>query len=119
MKQLIDLNEFEPPEYVIEFILNWKKKKHYSESFNLTLGETIELLMAVTYTFYRDDSDGRFFNNSLQNNESAIEWDGNKQEGYELIDILYYEAIQLIKKRIARAGTFNDPIDKSEKTMQD
>lgn len=87
------------------FIDVWKQRKGYTDEF-LSLGEVIELLMATTYTFYKEDSAGQFFNNLLTHDESAIGWDGD-----ELIDILFYEVCQNIKKRISGGRTFNQIIE--------
>ncbi len=105
MKQQIRYHSQEVPQNVAEFISIWKRRKKYSPEPSLTLGECIELLIATTYNFHKEESDGRFFNNALTNNESSILWDGE-----ELIDILFYELIETIKHRLARNGTFTQEV---------
>lgn len=110
VKQFIKITEENTPPTVITFIRLWKERKGYVPILELSIGEAIELLMAVTYSFYKDDSDGRFFNNVLRADEVSVQW-----EGEELIDILYYEIVQTIKKRMGIAGTFNAPLDNFSK----
>lgn len=86
-----------------DFIMAWKFNKGYGDTHTLTVGECMELLIAITPNLHVEYSDGRFFNKSLINSESSIQW-----EGEELIDILFYEIEQNIKARIGRQGTFND-----------
>lgn len=96
MKQIIDNETWEQtPSLVKAFIVHWKQKKYPSESPFLTLGQCIELLFYVSRNYRQEDSDGRFFNHVISNNESSIAW-----EGETLIDILYYECVQVIKQRI-------------------
>lgn len=100
MKQSVSLPHDTPP-YIQEFILVWKKRKGYQENPSLSLGEAIELIIATSNNLHNEDSDGRFFNHSLQNNESLIAWDGE-----ELIDTLLYEVIENIKKRRKSSSLF-------------
>lgn len=105
MLQEISLSDIDTPLPVYRFILLWKKRKHYSQTPTLTLGEVVELLIGTSYTFHKDFSDGRFFNNILIGQESVLAWDGD-----ELIHTLYYELVQVIKKRIYASRTFNDSL---------
>jgi hypothetical protein len=91
MKQAIDLTTADPR--IVTFITHWKQKKGYSSPDQLLLGEVIELLIATTRNLHHEDGDGRFFNHLLTNNESSVGWDGQ-----ELIDILYYEVQEALKK---------------------
>jgi len=93
MKQLVIL-PYDTPHLVTRFIAQWKQIKGYPSPQTLTIGEIIELLIATSSHLHHEESDGRFFNNIMINNESVISWDGD-----ELIDILLYEAIESIKKR--------------------
>ena len=95
----------ETPPLTKQFIEIWKQRKNHDNQL-LTLGQVIELLLATSFTFYKEDSDPRFFNNLLTNEESLVAWDGN-----ELIDILYYECCQNIKKRLGKGRTFNSEVD--------
>jgi len=105
MKQTINLTQWnETPSKIQDFIAQWKINKGYPNEVPLpTLGQCIELLIAVSYTYYHDYSDGRFLNNILLLNEAAIAWDGD-----ELIDTLYFEIVAILKRRFAR--TFNSPV---------
>ncbi len=103
MKQVVDFNQ--QPKYIQEYIFLWKEKKHYLCDSKLNIGECIELLIATAYNLHFDNSDGRFFNKILINNESVIAW-----EGEELIDIIYYELIENIKLRINSSRTFNQEV---------
>lgn len=102
MKQSINFKE-KIPESISKFILIWKSNKGYDSDDNLTIGQTIELLVATTYNLHKDHSDGRFYDKLLLNEESSIGW-----QGEELIDILFYEAAKNIEKRLWSSGTFND-----------
>lgn len=96
MKQVLDLTKEDITPKELEFIMVWKRRKFHNDLPTLTIGETIELLIATTYNLHKDHSDSRFFNNILSNNESAIAWDGD-----QLIDILFYEARIAIRKRLS------------------
>lgn len=104
MRQIISLQQWnDTPSNVQGFITNWKIRKGYPQESPLpTLGQCLELLLAVSYTYYHDYSDGRFFNNILVLDEAILAWDGD-----ELIDTLYYEIVRILKRRFAR--TFNSP----------
>ena len=82
MKQYIDFSTDPVPDNIYSFIMTWKDKKSYSSEPTLSIGEAIELLVALSYGFHMEYSDGRFFNKILVNDESTIAWDGE-----ELIDI--------------------------------
>lgn len=103
MKQVINLDEEELTAKERAFILMWKKRKYKNETPTLTVGEVIELLIGVTHNLHFEESDGRFFNNLLMNNESSIGWEGL---GGELIDILFYELRQALKTRFGLAQVF-------------
>lgn len=100
MKQLLDKSQFdEAPDFVRSFVTAWKQRKGYTTE-TLTLGECIELMIGVSYNLRKDDSDGRFFNYILTNELSIVAWDGE-----EPIDVLWYEIIIAMKRRVATAGT--------------
>jgi hypothetical protein len=99
MKQTIDLTKEPLTDKERQLILIWKKRKHYTEEPTLSLGEVIEYLIGISYTFHHDFGDGRFFNNILINNESVIAWDG---EPDELIDVLFYEVRAMLHKAFSR-----------------
>jgi hypothetical protein len=103
MKQTINLDEEELITRERAFILLWKKRRYHNEVPILTIGEVIELLIGVTHNLHFEESDGRFFNNILLNNESSIGWEGM---GGELIDILFYELRQALKTRFSLAQVF-------------
>lgn len=103
MKQYVSLTGLSPD--VTTFILLWKKRKGYGEDLTLTLGQCIELLVATTYNLHYEESDGKFYNKLLLNDETVIGWDGE-----ELIDILFYEVIQAVRMRLNKGGTFNESI---------
>ncbi len=105
MKQKIILTDQEQPAYVSKFINLWKTKKKYPLDEEVNVGQVIELLIATSYNLHKDNSDSRFFNNILVNAESVIAWDGE-----ELIDMLFYEVIQNIKRLISHSRTFNEDI---------
>jgi NTP pyrophosphatase (non-canonical NTP hydrolase) len=94
MRQLINLYETDLLPKEREFIIHWKERKHYPNTTSLTIGEAIELLIATTTNLHKDDSIGRFFNNVLDNGESAVLYDGD-----ELLDILFYAVKRAIKQR--------------------
>ncbi len=85
-----------------EFIDLWRTRKGYNNAEPLSLGECLELLIATSRNMHKDWSDSRFFNNIMTNKESLLAWDGE-----ELIDILWYEARQQIKKLMAK--TYSEP----------
>lgn len=101
MKQFINLSNEPMTEYERLFIMLWKKNKKYEDYRVLSLGECLELIIATTYNLHHEESDTRFFNHILTNDESLIAW-----EGTELIDILFFEALQGIKKRLASSYQF-------------
>jgi len=76
--------------------LLWKKYKGYGQEFP-HVGHYLEFIDAFSTNHKVEMSDGRFFSHLLLNNESSIAW-----EGQELIDILHYEACDIIKKRLTR-----------------
>jgi hypothetical protein len=96
MKQIIDYTTSETPRNVQLFISIWKKNKNYPRTQFITIGEALELLIGTTRNLHREDSVGRFFNNVLDNGDSAVLW-----EGKELLDILYWQVVQAIKKRLS------------------
>jgi len=100
MKQVLEKPEYDAADpFVLSFAETWKKRKGYTTE-TLSLGECIELMVAVSYNLHHDWSDGRFFNHILTNELSIIAWDGE-----EPIDVLWYEIIIAMKRRIANAGT--------------
>jgi hypothetical protein len=99
MKQLLNLTSEDPR--VVEFIRIWMERKGYSG--DLTIGYCLELLIGITQNFHTDHSVGRFFNHVLENEESAISFDGE-----ELLDILYYELRKAILKRLSISRVFPD-----------
>jgi hypothetical protein len=94
MKQYFILDN-DTPQNVRLFIEVWQRKKGYTISPVLSYGHLVELQMAVSNNLHYEESDPRFFNNILINNESVIGW-----EGQEPIDIVAYEVIQNIKRLI-------------------
>lgn len=86
-----------------EEILYWLKLKNYHE---LNLGTCIELLADVSHNLHTEDSDGRFFNNILINDESVFGWDG-----IEPITIIWYEIVKNIKKLLAHGRTLQEKIE--------
>jgi hypothetical protein len=100
MKQVVILSS-DLPQTIKDFILLWKQTKGYSNPDSLDVGEVIELLIATSHNLRHEESDGRFFNNILMNEESLIAW-----EGEELIDILFYEVIQNIRHRLKTSKMF-------------
>lgn len=105
MKQIITIeqwNELTPRSQ--EFITLWKEKKGYpKESPLLNIGQCIELLIAISYSFRHDDFLHGTNNNCLVLTEVQIGWDGD-----ELIDILWFSIKEHVKKRVNK--TFNEPI---------
>src|ERR1035437_823665 len=95
MKQIISY-KVDTPASVQHFITTWKRLKHYPQTDYLTVGECIELLISTTRNMHKDDSVGRFFNNMLDNGESIIGYDGK-----ELLDILKYQVVQAIQKKLS------------------
>lgn len=75
-----------------EYVIDWLKRKGYRE---LTLGIIIELLIDISPNLHKEDSDGRFFNNILMNEESVVGWDGK-----EIFDIVWFEDVYWIKQKI-------------------
>ncbi len=102
MRQSVSYSALSNP-HVITFIDTWKKRKKYDEAQTLTIGQCMELMIGVSYNLHFEESDGRFFNKILTNAESLVGWDGE-----ELIDILFYELVTTIQKRIASSGTFSE-----------
>lgn len=102
MKQTTSFKTPEVTEFTQKFIETWLIQKKYLPVDYLTLGQVIELDVATSFTFYQEDSDGRFFNYSLQNEESVISWDGE-----ELIDILFHQCCLNIRHRLSISRTFN------------
>lgn len=94
MKQVINFTA-DTPSNVKYFIKEWKRIQNYPQTDYLTIGECLEILIGTTYNLRKEDSSGQFFNHLLTNAESIVGWDGQ-----ELIDILFYEVIGAIKKRI-------------------
>jgi len=85
-----------------DLISAWKHNKGYTSPL-LTLGQCIEFMVAISYNLHFDNSDGRFFNKILINNESVIAWEGD-----ELIDILWFEITKILQFRLSR--TFSEPL---------
>ncbi len=89
------------PYHIRLFVRLWKQKKHYDLSNNLTIGQLLELIIATSTNLHKEDSDGRFFNHILKNDESLVAWDGD-----ELADTLLYQALENIKKRCSTTNIF-------------
>lgn len=85
----------ERPSVRLCFLL-WKKYKGYDDSFP-HLGHLWEMIDVFSTNHKREWSDGRFFGHLIQNKESSMAWEGN-----EPLDILYYELVTIIKKRLTR-----------------
>lgn len=75
-------------------LLLWKKYKGYDDCFP-HLGHLVEILSVFSRNHTKDNSDGRFFDNLLLNEESSLGWMGS-----EPIDILSYETASVIKQRL-------------------
>lgn len=105
MKLIVELTEDNSSPAVRRFISLWKTRHQYKNLTELTLGEALELLVAVSYTVYHEDSDGRFFNTIIRGEELLIAWDGD-----ELIDITLFEICQNLKHRFASGRIFSDEI---------
>lgn len=103
MKQVLNLKEVETPTYVSHFVSVWKRNKGYGEELTVNVGQCIELLIAVSYNFSKENSTGRFFNNALINEESFLGWDGD-----ELIDILFFEVMKNLAMRIRTNKLFGE-----------
>jgi len=95
MKQTIELIN-ERPNIRLVFLL-WQKYKKYECACFPHIGHYLELIDALSTNHKLEMSDGRFFNHLLLNNESSIGYDGE-----ELIDILHYETVEILKKRLTR-----------------
>ena len=95
MKQTTQELSNERPSVRLCFLL-WKQYKGY-ESLFCTIGFYLELIDAFSTNHKMEMSDGRFFNHLLLNDESSIGYDGE-----ELIDILHYEVVQILKKRLTK-----------------
>jgi hypothetical protein len=93
MKQQTTELILERPSVQLVFLL-WKKYKGYGSEFP-HVGHYIELLDAFSTNHKMEMSDGRFFSHLLLNAESSVGW-----EGEELIDILHYETVEIIKRRL-------------------
>lgn len=101
MKQFVTFTEHDLTLNEKEFLFIWKKRKYNDENPYLTIGECLELLVALTSNLKFDMSDGRFFNNMLINTESIVGW-----EGKELIDILFYELKLALRRKLATSYVF-------------
>lgn len=103
MKQHLNQSDFDQaPVSVQAFIVAWKKRKGYTEPY-LTIGHCIELYMGISYRLRTEDySDTKSY--VLEGDEFVITW-----EGEELLDIVWYEVVQTLKKRIAMSGTTTHP----------
>lgn len=97
MKQSIDFTHETLTENEISLIRIWKKRKYNNTENTLTLGEVIELLIAYSFNLHKEESDTRFFANILINADSLIGWEG---ENLELIDVLFYELSQTLRKHL-------------------
>ena len=85
----------ERPSVRLCFLL-WKRYKGYGKEFP-HIGHYLELINALSTNHKMEMSDGRFFSHLLLNAESSVGW-----EGEELIDILHYETVEIMKKRLTR-----------------
>ena len=99
-----DWNNLSPG--VQEFIIIWKQKKRYTpENPLLTLGEALELAIAVAIrTDHGHSADGFLhgtYNHVITMTEAQIGYDGE-----ELIDTVVYWCSEMIKFRLAH--TFNE-----------
>lgn len=101
MKLQIDLTEEQLSEQELFYLLTHIKRRYNTELPILNLGMCIELLIGLTHNFHTDYADPRFFNNILTNRESLIAWDGK-----ELIDILFYEVKQAIRRHLKNSDSF-------------
>lgn len=95
MKQTTDELIYERPNIRLVFLL-WYKFKGYGPEFP-HIGHYLELINAFSTNHKLEMSDGRFFTHLLLNAESSVGW-----EGEELIDILHYETVNIIKGRLTR-----------------
>jgi len=102
MKQFIPLDQLTPQER--DHITRWRHIKHYDQERDLSLGEILELIIALSYNLHTEWSDGRFFHSILVNEESIVAW-----EDEELIDGLFYEFQQQFKRRLS-LGTFTEEV---------
>jgi hypothetical protein len=98
MKRTISING--EPLSIQQTIHLWQQVKGYPVIDEVSIGDCIELLIATTYNLHHEDVAHGVFNNLLTNTESIVGWDGK-----ELIDILYFELITAIKKRLG-SGKF-------------
>jgi hypothetical protein len=96
-KQAITLKEwYELPRNIQQFINLWQEKHGYEPTATPSLTQVLQLHRAVCRSQHTEESDGRFFNYTIQGEEFAIGWEGNS-----LIEIAFYEVVQGIKKRLA------------------
>lgn len=96
MKQFSTALSEERPSVRLAFLL-WKRYKGYNSTGGTPIGEYLEIIDTFSTNHKKEWSDGRFFGHILLNHESSVAW-----EGEELVDILHYEACEIIKKRLTR-----------------
>jgi hypothetical protein len=77
------------------YINHWKISKNYKNHY-LSLGQCIEFLTENSPDFHQNDILHGVKDNHLDYPEVVIAWDG-----IELIEILFWEICQLLKKRLA------------------
>lgn len=85
----------ERPSVRLVFLL-WQKYKGYDNCFP-GIGHYLELVDTFSNNHKLEMSDGRFFNHLFLNKESSVGFDGD-----ELIDILHYETVEILKQRLTR-----------------
>jgi hypothetical protein len=79
-----------------QIIFTWQKQKGYIFDPALSIGDCIELLTELSRNFNHDINMHGWYDNVLDLGEVSIGW-----EGEELIDILWFHCVQLLKKRLA------------------
>ena len=93
------------PQYVISFIEEWKRIKHYQNTPTLTLGHCIELFIGVSYRLRYEEILHGVKNYVLEGDEFVVAHDGK-----ELIEVIFYECVETLKKRIAASGTRTEEV---------
>lgn len=86
----------ESPRIRLVFLL-WQRYKKHCDSCWPNLETYTAMLDAFSRNHVKDYSDGRFFDHLLMNQDSSVMWNGDK-----LKDILHWEVIDVIKKRLAK-----------------
>ncbi len=106
MKQRIDYATEDLTEHEREFLKLWKLRKYQDDTTILTVGDCLELLIALEgqrheVSVIDELLGGSYFNNVLVTEDLILAYEGD-----ELLDILFYNVRKALRRRLSRSQFF-------------